>query len=222
MSLEEYTWPEWLSEEWQQWQEKVSEISEKFKEQVRRSSAWIQRTKKDEKKAKKWDFALAGFLVKLIVDKKYDFILEKLFNLMDKGFASNFLLGILSLVYIDISNYIRKNYKKDLIKFNYQKQEEIKVFDASNIDIEIQNRINAWVEDIIFMTTNDYSSLLTQRLRKLIKQNKNDLIWFIKSIFSFFLKENNIQIIDSEAINISAFILSEIEKAIKNLNLEQI
>jgi hypothetical protein len=35
---------------------------------------------------------LAGFLVKIIVDKKYDFILVKLLKALDFGYTSNFVL----------------------------------------------------------------------------------------------------------------------------------
>jgi hypothetical protein len=44
----------------------------------------MKRTQKDEKKAKKYDMLLAGFLVKIIIDKKYDFILNPLFSTLDK------------------------------------------------------------------------------------------------------------------------------------------
>jgi hypothetical protein len=44
----------------------------------------MKRTQKDEKKAKKYDMLLAGFLVKIIIDKQYDFILSPLFSCLDK------------------------------------------------------------------------------------------------------------------------------------------
>ncbi len=69
MSLDEFT-PDIESSEggWNS-AEASKEVSEKFKEAV--------------KKAKKYDFLLANFLVKIIVDKKYDPILERLFKTMD-------------------------------------------------------------------------------------------------------------------------------------------
>jgi hypothetical protein len=50
----------------------AAEISEKLKDAIKRGTAGIKRTQKDEKKAKKYDMLLAGFLVKIIIDKKYD------------------------------------------------------------------------------------------------------------------------------------------------------
>jgi hypothetical protein len=46
---------------------------------VKKASAGIKRTQKDEKKAKKQDILLANFLVQLILDRKYDNILVNLF-----------------------------------------------------------------------------------------------------------------------------------------------
>jgi hypothetical protein len=70
----------------------AAEVSEKLKDAIKRGTAGIKRTQKDEKKAKKYDMLLAGFLVKIIIDKKYDSILESLFASLNKGFSSNLVL----------------------------------------------------------------------------------------------------------------------------------
>jgi hypothetical protein len=221
MSLEEYTPDESVWESWWASNEKASEISEKFKEQVRKAGAWIKRTQKDEWKAKKQDMLLASFLVKLIISKKFDYILDLLFKLLDKWYSSNFLLGILSLIYPDISDRIRETSNLEKINFNYKESKLIE-FDDSSININIKNRINFWVEDIILSSTSDYSHLLTSRLIDLIKKDDDDVLEFISTVFAFFLKETNISIHKDEAINISKFILSEVFRKIKTLNIEDI
>ena len=221
MSLEDYIPDEGPGESWWASAEKAREAAEKFKEQVRKASAWIKRTQKDEKKAKKQDMLLANFLIKLILEKKFDDILDLLFKLIDKWYSSNFLLWILSLIYDNISNEIRKINSKEFIEFNYKSEIRIN-FDEKNIDISVQNRINFWVEDIILSTSSDYSSLLTKRLINLLEKKEDDIIEFASAVFSFFLKEVNIKIQKTESLNISSFILNEVLKNIKNLKVEEI
>ena len=58
----------------------VSEqISEVYKEEQKRAQAKISKTQKDEKKAKKQDLLLAKFLVKILIDKRYDSIFPSMF-----------------------------------------------------------------------------------------------------------------------------------------------
>ena len=133
-----------------------AEVSEKIQEAIKRWAAWIKRTKKDEQKAKRNDILLAGFLVKIIIDKKYDFVLESLFSCLNKGFSSNILLWIISLVHEDISEKIRLFSGKDFQKYTF-KYEQSTDFDDSHVDISVKNRINIWVEDICNIVSINYT-----------------------------------------------------------------
>ncbi len=221
MWLEDFS-PELDSSEWL-WnsKESVEKVSEKIKESTKKASAWIQRTKKDEQKAKKYDFLLAWFLVKIIVDKKYDFILQELFKVMNLWYTSNFVLGILSLINVDISNRIREHNAKLPIFFNYKKLEKI-VFDDNNIDKEIKNRINYWIEDIIDSVTIDYSNIQTKKIIELLEWDNNIIQNYISNILWFFLFQLNILINKNTSLNISIFIINEVLKSIKKLNLEEV
>lgn len=222
MWLEDYS-PDIDSSEWLwNWTEKTKEASEKYKESVKKSWVKIARTKKDEKKAKKYDFLLAGFLVKIIVDKKYDTILESLFPTIHKWFPSNFVLWILSLINIEISNKIREVSQKEKIIFNYKIKNTDTNFDDSNIDKEIQNRINYWVEDIVNSIIIEYSNIQTKKLKELLITDNELLLIYMSKVFSFFLKEININISKSKSDNISEFILNEIKKSINKLKIEEI
>ena len=219
MSLEEFTPVEstWESGWWSS--EKAREMSEKFKEQVRKASAWIKRTQKDEWKAKKQDMLLANFLVKIILNKKFDDILELLFNLLDKWYPSNFLLGILSLIYIEISDKIREISWVEKINFSFNSKE---VIDFDSSPDEVKDRITHWVEDIIMSSTADYSHLLTNRLIELLQKQEDDIIIFTSNIFAFFLKEINIKISSDQAEKYSIYILWEVLKKIKSLDVDKI
>ncbi|MDD3793245.1 MAG: hypothetical protein PHI37_00330 [Candidatus Gracilibacteria bacterium] len=201
--------------------EAISEVSEKVKESSKKSAAGVKRTKKDEQKAKKYDFLLAGFLVKIIVDKKYDFVLNQLFKVMEEGYTSNFTLGILSLINTEISNKIRENNTKPLINFNYSKKEEID-FDNNNIDLEVKYRINYWIEDIIDSVIIDYSNIQTLKIIELLEKDNNIIFSYIANILGFFLKSLNINISKKQALSIADFIVGEVLKSIKKLKIEEV
>lgn len=216
MSLEEFT-----SSESSEGGTQSAEVSEKFKEAIKKASWWIKRTQKDEKKAKKHDMLLAGFLVKIIIDKKYDITLESLFICLHKWYTSNLLLGILSLINIEISNKIKETSKKERIKFDYYNQETI-IFDDHNIDDKIRNRINSWIEDIIDIISIDYSNIKMEELCKLIYKDDDLLTNFTSTVFTFFLTEINVSIWKQKSYNISKFIISEMKKEMRKLKISKI
>ncbi len=214
MSIEEYV-PEIESSEWpwQSW-EKVKEISEKYKESAKKAQAGIKKTQKDEKKAKKYDFLLAKFLVELILKKKYDKLLGFLFISLDKWYWTNFLLWILSLVYVPISNEIRKISKKEKISFSYKIKSETVEFDDNHIDIEIRTRINNWIEDMESILLIQSSELISKNMVELIDKDDSITI-FIGEVFKFFFNELNINISKEKIENYSNFIIWELIKILK-------
>ena len=216
MWLDDYTWPD----EWGEWWTQSSEVSEVFKEAVKKASSGMKRTQKDEGKARGYDMLLANFLIELILDKKYDNLLHLLFLSLKKGYPSNFLLWIMSVVYIDISHKIREVSLKPTIEYSYKSPSPIE-FDDSKLDPQVKDRINQWVEDMVDSVSVEYSSILTARLLGLLKTDETivDFIWIV---FTFFLKESNIVIWSSWSESIVSFILQEVYKTIKSLNLEEI
>jgi len=115
----------------------------------------------------------------------------------------------LSLIYLPISDKIRELSKKNQINFNYVKTFEIIDFDDNNLDNEIKNRINFWLEDIIDILSIEYSSLQMEKIKKLIKNKENykNLLIFSSLVFQFFFKELNININTSKSNNYMDFIL---------------
>lgn len=221
MSLDEYSYDIDNSDSPWSSPEQVKEISEKFKESIKKASAWIAKTQKDEKKAKKYDFLLANFLVKIIIDKKYDSVLENIFKVMDFWYSSNFILWILSLIDLEVSNKIREISWKEQIIFDFR-LEEIWEFDDNNMRKPIKDRINLWIEDMIDATTIDFSSIQNKRNIELLDKDWKVIIIFTAQIISFFLNEANISIKKDKAISISKFIISEVKSAMKSLKIEEI
>ena len=210
MSLEELGWLE--SAEGPQ---QSSEISEKYKESAKKASAGIKKTQKDEKKAKKYDFLLAKFLVELILKRKYDALLEKLFPALDAGYGTNFLLGILSLVYIPISHEIRKTSWLPEVRFEFLIPTEKQVFHPDTIPEQIRVRINDWIEDLHAVVRLESSAIISERSLNLIIYDQT-IRDFAQETLVFFFSELSFEISEGLASNYTDFILKELEKTLKH------
>jgi len=143
-----------------------------------------------------------------------------MFAAMDAGHPSNIVLGILSLVYADISHAIREMSGKEKIVFEYDSS-EAKAFDDHQMDDAIKNRINAWIADIIDIVTVEHSSVMVARVQKNAGVDEA-ILSFTKWVFVFFLAEINMTISEEKANNIAHFILSETLKSIAQLEVEEI
>lgn len=195
------------------------ESTEKSREKDKKSQAWVKRIQKDEKKARKYDIALAWFLVKIILDKKYDFILLKLFNTLDNWYPSNFILWILSLINTELSNKIREISNKEYIEFNYQKSENSEniEFNNNNLPKDIKKRINFWIEDIIDACIIDYSEVQIKNIINNLENDNKIIIDYTSSILTLFLNEIKIEINSKEANSIAIFIIEQVLKSSKKI-----
>lgn len=209
MGLDDIILPD-AAEGWSQ----SAEISEKYKESVKKAGAWIRRTQKDEGKAKQYDFLLAKFLVELILLRKFDSLLDELFSCFDLWYGANFLLWILSLVHIPISNEIRRVSGKVEIVFHYHTSADGEDFHEQKIPDEIRSRVNYWIEDMESVLSLEVSTLITQRTLGLILYDER-IRQFTTQVFLFFFQELNIRISAETAKSYSQFILSQLEKSMK-------
>ncbi len=193
-----------------------NEISESYKESAKKASAGIKKTQKDEKKAKKYDFLLASFLVEMILKKKYDILLGKLFPALDAWYGANFLLWILSLVYIPISHEIRKNSWSPQINFEFIIQDALQVFHPESIPTQIRTRINDWIEDMHSVIRFEVSSIITERSLRLIIYDTT-IREFTRETLIFFFSELHYTLSQSTAESYTDFILKELEKTFKEI-----
>jgi hypothetical protein len=160
-------------------------------------------------------------LVKIIIDKKYDSLLDSLFWCLNIWFWSNILLWILSLNHEEISEKIRTYSWKEYTIFNF-KYENAVTFDDASVNDKVKQRINSWVEDISDIISIDYSHIQIWELKhQLISQNVK-ITDFTKKVLIFFLSDINITIWESQAEWIAEFVISEIQGNLKKLPLEEI
>lgn len=199
---------DWQDEAWVPMWNISEKVSDVYKEEIKRWDAQAKKTRKDEKKAKKQDFLLAKFLVKILIDKRYDSLFPDLFKSFDAGVPSNLILAILSLVYIEISNEARISVDKKLINFSFYSEETIN-FSWNNLPEDVKDRINSWVEDIITIILFNASDVYTKRIIETIKESqelKNFTSWVLK----YFLSEINIYISEETSSEYAVFIMNNI------------
>lgn len=200
-----------------------AEISEKFKEAIKKSGAWIKRVQKDEKKAKKFDLMLARFLTEIIRDPQYDFLLGDLFKSLDAWFSSNFLLGVLSFIYQPVSDEIRRLTQKNPIEMPYKKTFDKIAFHDTSLDEGLKKRINAWVEDMVDIVSLEYSHLQIQKMIDMFsKQQKEVIVRFWALVFWYFFDEKNIEVSRNTAFQYIDFILSQVFQKLQTLQVEEI
>jgi hypothetical protein len=88
-------------------QEKIEKYQQK-KEKSSKAMAGIQRTQKDEKKARRDDAILARIIEYFLKDGQYSTIIDAVLPVIDKGFSSNLLIGSISLVFTPATRIIRE------------------------------------------------------------------------------------------------------------------
>ena len=88
-------------------QEKIEKYQQK-KEKSSKALAGIQRTQKDEKKAKRDDAVLARIIAYFLKDEQYSTTIEATLLMIDGGFSSNLIIGIISLVFTPATRLIRE------------------------------------------------------------------------------------------------------------------
>lgn len=209
--------------EW--WQEQVSE---KAKEKASKSIAWIQKTRKDEQKAQRDNDYLHICLREIITSRRYDTIIPFIFPLFDAGIPSHIVIGGFSLIHGHASDIIQDHYTQanDTKKYrslSFAPYESPQEFDDQTLEPIIRKRINEWIEDIFSIISYDPSSVMTDRFKHILwGKEKKGLVQFLSQIFIFFLRSLNIHISENKSVLYSDFILEQVEKKIKNIQLESI
>lgn len=210
--------------------------------------AGIQRSRKDEKKAKRDDLLLARVLVYFLKDRQYSTVIDSIIPVIDTGYASNLVIGVISLVFTPAARMIREhfspaktqemtvisgsetftiknqeNYFSEAAFDLSLRQEEEVEFDDQSLPLEIRQRINTWVEDMGIILSKDPSTVLTQRILDLIDSGEiSVLVDAMTHTLQFFMEKINIKISVGKAKSYSVFILSQLKLKMLGLQLEEV
>lgn len=225
----------------------VEQQSEASKAKAAKSLAWIQKTRKDEKKAQRDNDYLHLCLREIITSTQYDILIPYIFPLFDAGVPSHIIIWAFSLVHQHASDIIRDHYITDTssglvsswtiehtnlspINTKYSHRTFILPvfsspveFDDQTIDPIIRKRINEWVEDIFTVISHDPSVVMTERFLQILSgKGKKDVIKLLSGVLIFFLLRINVHISGDKASLYTEFILKEVEKKLKELKLESV
>ena len=226
------------SEWWVKSQETAKEAQEK-KDRYSKWMTWVQRTRKDEKKAHRDNDILYSLIVDILKDNHFDTVVPLLVDMLKIWAPSNLIIWAMSLIFdkavyvirncyrevankiMIIDNNIANNYKVEL---SYERSTEVIEFDDNNINSIIKDRINSWIEDIIYVISFDPSTIVTTKFFDLIKvkENREIVINLIAWTFTFFLYDLNIIITKDKAFLYSEYILEEVIKKLKTVTLEEV
>lgn len=207
------------------WSEQQSEAA---RAKAAKSLAWIQRTKRDEKKAQRDNDYLHACLRDIITSRRYDRLIPHIFPLFDTGAPSHIIIGAFSLVHKPASNIIREHYTKDsddktYRNFQFPAYSTPVEFDDETLEPLVRKRINEWIEDIFTIIGHDPSVVMTDRFLDILSsKEKKHLVKLLAEILVFFLASINIHINEARASLYTEFILKEVEKKLKLLKLEKI
>lgn len=132
------------------------------------------------------------------------------------------------MIYQPASNIIRNDYTGEGDEKNYRNlyfsaYSTPVEFDDETLEPLVRRRINEWIEDIFTIISHDPSVIMTARFLEILSsKEKKHLTKLLAEILIFFLASLNIHINEVRASLYTEFILKEVEKRIKTLNLEKI
>lgn len=190
--------------------------SEKASEYARaKAQSGIAQTKKDEQKAKKSEDSIAKLLLLMVEKSKYNNLLPQLLNLLERNIPANFLVGVLSLVLVEAEKMIIESANISRSAFHLIPTEAVD-FDENSVPEAVRNRINVWIEDMMFSMTNEASIIMADKFVRLTQNadEKKQMIHFIAQIFTFFLAELQIRIAHKKAFAYAEFIVGRLSEKV--------
>jgi hypothetical protein len=202
-------------------QEATAEKSEKQKESSRKAQSQLQKTQKDEKKAK-WDNDdLFLLLSRFIQNPLYEDLITPIVALLKGTYPSRFILIIISLVYPEAAHYIFEKIKKIVPPATYtqiHRYHELRVFHQEDIHASIRDWVTLWMTSTQeFLSDKEWSIVLEQKTLNLLQSDAKKIAQDgISIFFTFFLASKNVSIEQKKSQAYAEFILSEYEKVIRD------
>ncbi len=92
-------------------------------------------------------------------------------------------------------------------------------FDPNRLRADFRDRINEWIADVFLVATKDPSYVLTDKFLSEISSPKlrEAFVFASEAVLTFFFKTKNVDVPESEARSLSAFLLKELETRISKI-----
>lgn len=210
----------WESSEVSGSPEVIREKSEKQKESYKKAQAQIQKSQKDEKKAK-WDNdELFDILTRFIQNPYYESLIPSFTDLLIIALPSRPIIGILALVYPDAAHHVlqiinqweRINTLKSLHRYH-----EPWIFHEKSLHESIRQWINIWIDSFDKYIVDSWWSLIMQKkFLNMIIEKEDIIITSITEFVWFFFGSRNVIISKSTTESYTRFILNNFRKTLEN------
>jgi hypothetical protein len=201
-------------------QEAPQEKSEKQRESSRRATAQLQKTQKDEKKAKTDDDELFLILARFINNPLYEDLIMPIVDTMKDAYPSRFVLSLIALVYPDASYHLLEKtgymWAKESI-LHIQRSDHRIIFDENKLHPTQREWITLWLTITErFLTADTSSVILTSKLAHLLSgEMRSTASIAVSAVFRYFFDEKNITIPRETAASYAEFILSQLDTSLR-------
>ncbi len=217
MSLDELTLDG--NEIWGTSREAPSEKSEKQKEVSRRAQVQLQKTQKDEKKAKGDNDDLFLLLAQFIKNPLYEVLIPSITILLQHAYPSRFILTLTALVYPDAAHYLFEKLEKKIPIDRYIRlytYPERHIFHNDDIHPSLRDWVTLWMTSSQqFLVNNSTSTILTEKLMLLLASpERSRAIESISDIFWYFFSTKNVTLEKDKADTYAHFILTQLEQVL--------
>lgn len=195
--------------------ESGKEVSEKQKESYKKAQAQIQKSKKDESKAKGDNTSLFGILTRFIQNPYYEEYVPIVTNLLQNEVPARYILAFISLVYPEAALHILESLgqKEDIkILLALHKYEHMRDLVENDLHPSIREWMSTWSNISKIYVTSDESSLVMRNKLLNLLENKSEEIFLESETFSltFFFLSRHIRIEQKKARSYASFIMKEL------------
>ncbi len=194
--------------------EGILEKSEKQKESYKKAQAQIQRSQKDEKKAK-WDNNdLFDILSRCINNPYYETLIPVVTDILSITMPSRPIIGLLVLVYPEAAHHVFHTIKHPEHIHMMQwlhRYDEPWVFHEKDLHISLREWMSTWIESFdTYVVMDDSSIIMQKKFFAMIDSSEDIILWAITEFVLFFFQSRNIVISRDTTTAYSKFILRNI------------
>lgn len=199
--------------------EAISEKSEKQKESYKKAQAQIQKSQKDEKKAK-WDNdELFHILTRFIQNPYYESLIPRLTELLTIALPSRPIIGILALIYPEAShnvmNSVGQGERINLLKSLYRYDAPWN-FHEWDLHESIRQWMSVWIDSMDqYIVSNGASLMMQKKFLAMIDTQEIVILKWITDFVFFFFESRNIIISLSTTESYARFILKNIHTTLQ-------